>query len=118
MVELGPDPHDSGIDGGQAKKNGFEQGGPAAGGTVEDDVRGELLKGFKSSESHKGRMEGFRLGGRTRMGLEVERFQERGGFSPRGRIMREGQMLGMGFVGRAFWSSFLLCLWVWAPNFG
>jgi hypothetical protein len=63
-------------------------------------------------------MEGFRLGGRTRMGLEVERFQERGGFSPRGRIMREGQMLGMGFVGRAFWSSFLLCLWVWAPNFG
>jgi hypothetical protein len=86
VVELGPNPHDSGIDGGEAKKNGFEQGSPAAGGTVEDNVRGELLEGFKSSESHKGRMEGFRLGGRTRMGLEVERFQERGGFSPRGRI--------------------------------
>ena len=86
VVELGPNPHDSGIDGGEAKKNRFEQGSPATGGTVEDNVRGELLEGFKSSESHKGRMEGFRLGGRTRMGLEVERFQERGGFSPRGRI--------------------------------
>jgi hypothetical protein len=86
VVELGPDPHDSGIDGGEAKEDRFEQGGPAPGGTVEDNVRGELLEGFKSSESHKGRMEGFRLGGRTRMGLEVERFQERGGFSPRGRI--------------------------------
>jgi hypothetical protein len=52
VVELGPDPHDSGIDGGETKEDGFEQGGPAAGGTVEDDVRGELLEGLQGFQCH------------------------------------------------------------------
>ena len=71
VVELGPDPHDAGVDGSEAKEDGFEQGGAAPGCTVEDDVRGELLEGFKSSKSHRVRMESFGLGGRTGMWLEI-----------------------------------------------
>jgi hypothetical protein len=48
-------------------------------------------------------MEGFRLGGRTRMGLEVERFQERGGFSPSGAHWCQLRRLGIGFFGKVFW---------------
>ncbi len=72
MIELGPGPHDPGVDGGEAKKDGFEESRPAAGGPVEDDVRGELLKGFQRSQSHAVRMEDFGLGGRTRIRPEIE----------------------------------------------
>ena len=52
VIELGAGAHDAGIDGGEEKKEGLEKGGSAAGGTVENDVRGELLERFEGFKRH------------------------------------------------------------------
>jgi hypothetical protein len=47
VIKAGAGAHDAGVDGGEEKKEGLEERGAAAGGAVEDDVRGELLEGFE-----------------------------------------------------------------------
>ena len=58
VIKLGPGPHDARVNRGQKKQERFEEGGPASGGTVEDDVRGELLERLEGFECH-----GLSLGG-------------------------------------------------------
>ena len=48
VIKAGAGAHDAGVDGGEEKKEGLEERGAAAGGAVEDDVRGELLQWFQS----------------------------------------------------------------------
>jgi hypothetical protein len=67
VIELGAGSHDAGVDGGEEKKQGLEEGGAASGRAVEDDVRGELLERFEGFQCHEGRMESFGLGGRMRI---------------------------------------------------
>jgi hypothetical protein len=47
VIKAGAESHDAGVDGGEKKEEGFEKGGAAAGGAVEDDVRGKLLEGLE-----------------------------------------------------------------------
>jgi len=48
VIEAGAEAHDAGVDGGEEKKEGLEEGGAASGRTIEDDVRGELFQRFQS----------------------------------------------------------------------
>jgi len=52
MIEAGAEPHDAGVDGGEEKKKGLQEGGSPSSRTVEDDVGGELLEGFEGFQSH------------------------------------------------------------------
>ena len=52
MIKAGANAHDAGVDGGEEKEEGFEKGGAAAGGAVEDDVRGKLLERFEGFQGH------------------------------------------------------------------
>lgn len=56
LVEAGAQAHEAGVKGGEEKKEGFEEGGAATGGAVEDDVGGELLEEFEGFEGHEGRV--------------------------------------------------------------
>jgi hypothetical protein len=47
VIKVGAEAHDARIDGGKKEKKRLEQGGPATGGPVEDDVGGELLEGLQ-----------------------------------------------------------------------
>ena len=52
VIEAGAEAHDARIDGGKKEKKRLEQGGPATGGPVEDDVGGELLEGLQGFQGH------------------------------------------------------------------
>jgi hypothetical protein len=79
VIKAGAEAHDAGVDRGEQKEEGLEEGGAASGRPVEDDVGGELLQRFQSLQSHSVRMENFGLGGRMRIGMsgrrEVEEFK-------------------------------------------
>ena len=52
LVEAGADPHDACVEGGEQEKKGFEKGGPATCGTIEDDIGRKLFEGFESFQCH------------------------------------------------------------------
>jgi len=52
VIEAGAEAHDAGVDGGEKKKEGLEEGGATAGRTIEDDVGGKLFQRFQSLQSH------------------------------------------------------------------
>lgn len=58
LVEAGAKAHDAGVDGGKEEKEGFEEGGSATGGTIEDDIGGKLFEGFEGFEGHDSRLGG------------------------------------------------------------
>jgi hypothetical protein len=59
VIKAGAKAHDAGVDSGEEKKEGLEEGGAAASGAVEDDVGGELLEGFEGFQCHGLRMKIF-----------------------------------------------------------
>jgi len=59
VIKAGAEAHDPGVDGGEEKENGLEEGGTASGCTIEDDVRRKLFQRFQSFQSHGLRMKIF-----------------------------------------------------------
>jgi len=59
VIEAGAEAHDAGVDGGEEKEEGFEEGGAASGRPIENDVRGELLERFEGFQGHRLSLEVF-----------------------------------------------------------
>jgi hypothetical protein len=59
VIEAGAEAHDSGVDGGEEKEEGFEEDGAASGRPVEDDVGGELLERLQGFQRHSLSLEVF-----------------------------------------------------------
>ena len=56
VIKAGAKAHDAGVDGGEKKEEGLEEGGAASGRPVEDDVGGELLERLQGFQRHGLRM--------------------------------------------------------------
>jgi len=59
VIKAGAEAHDPGVDGGEEKEKGLEEGSAASGGTVEDDIGGELLERLQGFQRHSLSLEVF-----------------------------------------------------------
>jgi len=52
VIKAGAEAHDAGVDGGEEKKEGLEEGGAASGRPIEDDIGGELFERLQGFQRH------------------------------------------------------------------